>query len=1116
MKKFTKEDILNSAPVMIAVHDKDYNLVWVNAAYCERAGRSLSELKGKKCFHLWNFTEPCPNCPAARVIETGREEELEISPKGCGLDDQRYWLSRSGPIRDEHGEIIGTVEAKYEITARVEAREKSAAAIQQLDAANQQLEATNQELDATNQQLKANNQQLRAKEQQLLATNQQLSIRESDLRERVKEINCLYKIAQLLDQSIVEGSDDDLLKEVVETIADSWQYPEMTSVRLELGGERYETRDFVETKWRQREEIFAGDKKAEGLKGTDNVVLGGVVSSKALSREAHVSSPRGVKLIAERIGALEVFYTGEWDDAEGEPFLREEYDLVHNIARELGHWVERRKYREELERSRAMLARTEEISHIGSWEWDIEKDEVKWSRELYEIFQLDSSLPPPSYAEHPTIYPKEDMNKLHEAVEAAISNGTPYELELNGLRPDGSTRLCHVQGYAEKEEGKPVTKLYGSFQDITEQKAAQEALLKSEEKFRLLANNTVDCIWRLSLDGVFEYINPACEVLLGYSQEEILGTALSNYCSEENFALMTDEIATALSHLEDFEKKFLATQMIKRDGSTVEVEITAKILLGENGEPVAIQGVTRDVTEKRASEKEMARLMSAVEQSGEIFVITDTHGTMLYVNPAFQRVTGYSREEVIGKNPRILKSGKQDAGFYRELWSKISRGEPWRGRMVNKRRDGSFYTEEGVISPVRDEAGEIVNYVAVTRDITEELKVSAMLEQSQKLESVGRLAGGIAHDYNNMLSVILGYAEFAISSTDLNDQVRSDIEEIMNAAKRSSRITEQLLAFARKQTIAPEVLNLNETMESMLRMLHQLIGEDITIVWVPFGGIWPVKVDPSQIDQILANLCVNAKDSIDGVGKIIIETENVEIDEQYGADCLVAIPGDYVKLSISDSGAGMTAEIKEMIFEPFFTTKEIHTGTGLGLATVYGIVKQNNGFINVYSEPGEGSTFKIYLPRYLGVTDEKREEEDEKAISGSGETILFVEDEPALRVMGETMLNGLGYNAIAAGSPNEAISFAKEHKGGIDLLITDIVMPEMNGNELACHLKGLLPSLKILFMSGYTANVIVHHGVLDRGVNFMQKPFSRTQLSRKVRKILDSQYTGEDSSQDSS
>ncbi len=381
-------------------------------------------------------------------------------------------------------------------------------------------------------------------------------------------------------------------------------------------------------------------------------------------------------------------------------------------------------------------------------------------------------------------------------------------------------------------------------------------------------------------------------------------------------------------------------------------------------------------------------------------------------------------------------------------------------------------------------------------------KLQKQILQARKMELVGQLAGGVAHDFNNMLGVIIGQVEMALNEADQAQPLFNHLLEIHKAAERSADLTRQLLGFARKQTISPTVLAMNETVESMLKMLRRLIGEEICLTWLPGAELWKVKLDPSQIDQVLANLCVNARDAIAGMGKITIQTENVIFDEAYCADHADTAPGEYVLLAVNDDGRGMDRETLDKVFEPFFTTKELGKGTGLGLATVYGIVRQNNGFINVYSELGRGTTFRIYLPRHAANTEQMRKESCKPPIIRGNETILLVEDEPAILDMVKEMLETFGYQVLASPTPNLAIRISKEYSDEIHLLITDVVMPEMTGWDLSKKLTSLYPGLKCLFMSGYMENVIAHHGVLDEGVNFIQKPFSRQALATKVREIL--------------
>ena len=421
---------------------------------------------------------------------------------------------------------------------------------------------------------------------------------------------------------------------------------------------------------------------------------------------------------------------------------------------------------------------------------------------------------------------------------------------------------------------------------------------------------------------------------------------------------------------------------------------------------------------------------------------------------------------------------------------------------MKERSEPIFAMVKAVISESVDECRAVIVDITERKRVeTEKSKLENQLQQALKMESVGRLAGGVAHDFNNMLTVIIGHANIALADSNPAQPLHSHMEEILKAAERSANLTRQLLAFARKQTVTPKVLDLNATVGGMLKLLKRLIGEDIDLSWRPGENLWPIKIDPAQVDQILANLCVNARDSISDIGKITIETGNVVADECYCSHNSGFVRGDYVRIAVNDNGCGMDSETLAHIFEPFFTTKGVGEGSGLGLATVYGAAKQNNGFINVYSELYMGTTFTIYLPRFVGDVDHAPVEE---VIAKRGqETILLVEDEPAILNITSMLLTKQGYTVLAANSPLEAIRLAGEHAGEVSLLMTDVVMPDMNGRDLAEKLLSQYPALKRLFMSGYTADIIAHHGVLDEGVHFIQKPFTMLDLAAKVRETLD-------------
>jgi len=499
------------------------------------------------------------------------------------------------------------------------------------------------------------------------------------------------------------------------------------------------------------------------------------------------------------------------------------------------------------------------------------------------------------------------------------------------------------------------------------------------------------------------------------------------------------------------------------------------------------------------------RLSAAIEQSAESIIITDTVGTIIYVNPAFERISGYSRAEALGQTPRLLKSGQLSESFYQHLWQTLSVGQVWRGRIINKKKDGSLYTVDKIITPVRDERGLIVNYVAVGDDVTGKLHLEDQLRQAQKMEGIGRLAGGIAHDFNNLLTVINGYSEILLHRhPDFSDPVRQGLEQIKQAGQRAATLTAQLLAFSRKQVLQPQILDLNHLVANMEKMLGRLIGEDINLKTVLASDLGQVKADPSQIEQVLVNLAVNARDAMPGGGMLTIETANVTLDLDYVHHHVEVTPGEYVMIAVTDTGIGMSAEVKAHLFEPFFTTKEVGKGTGLGLATCFGIVKQNRGHIWAYSEPGQGTTLKIYLPRLRAEIKPVSEETRPKNLPQGTEKILLVEDAPAVRELTARILRQHGYTVLEAADGASALRLIQAQPDiQFQLLLTDVVMPEMGGQVLVDRLMVERPGLKVLFMSGYTDTTLAKRGIGLPNLTFLQKPFTPAALLGKVREVLD-------------
>jgi PAS domain S-box-containing protein len=538
-------------------------------------------------------------------------------------------------------------------------------------------------------------------------------------------------------------------------------------------------------------------------------------------------------------------------------------------------------------------------------------------------------------------------------------------------------------------------------------------------------------------------------------------------------------------------------------GKTITLLSSKLPLRDARGEIIGMLGTYLDITERKQAEASRDRLATAVEQASETIVITDTKGTILYANPAFEKTSGYTRAEALGQNPRVLKSGKQDAEFYRQMWAVLQRGEVWNGHFINRRKDGTLYEEEANISPVRDAAGKIINYVAVKRDVTHEVQLETQFRQAQKMEAVGQLAGGVAHDFNNILAVIQMQSSL-LKSDGLSTEQTELADGITESVQRAVALTRQLLLFSRREVFQPRDLELNETIAATTKMLKRMLGETIEMQLKLAAQPLFLHADAGMLDQVLMNLCVNARDAMPGGGHLLIETAGVELDELAVGQSVQARAGSFVRLSVSDNGGGIPPEILPQIFEPFFTTKDVGKGTGLGLATVFGIVQQHQGWINVYSEVGHGTTFRIYLPRLTGNVVVKPAPPALAAMRGGHETILLAEDDPALRVAVRKALSQLGYRILEAPTGVKALAVWQENRNEISLLLTDLVMPDgMTGKALAQRLLQENSKLKVIYMSGYSAEVVGKDFPFTEDVNFLTKPFPAQKLAQTIRDRLD-------------
>lgn len=797
--------------------------------------------------------------------------------------------------------------------------------------------------------------------------------------------------------------------------------------------------------------------------------------------------------------------------------------ISYLLKRRLNQELANLRQMEEMLRERGeFLKLATEASQSGAWEYRPAQGVIYFSEQWYLML----GYPPETRRgvnldELKIFLHPEDWSHVRDYTKSYLSGSDrePIQAEFRLRRYDGGWCWVFSKGrvVARGADGAP-TRIIGLDLNIQSIKDAREEIARSEARFRSLFISAPIPLANATMGGKIIAVNDRLVRTLGYTQKEIPDL---DYWWRLVYP-DPDYRYRAMSAWHDAVRRAVA------DGSAIqpgEYRLTCR----DGSVLTMIVGATRigdsflisffDITERKRAEE---MLRHSEEKFSKMFMMAPdfigitraADGLITDVNHGFEKISGWKRSEVIGRTSLDIDFWVDPSARARTV-EELTAGQEISYREIRfRRKDG---TEQlGIFSALIITIAQEPYIMFILQDITdkrrleeERRKLERQLSQSQKLEAVGVLAGGVAHDFNNMLGAILGYTELALDRIDAADPMRDYFVQILDAARRSADLTRQLLAFARKQTVAPVALDLNTAVEGTLKMLRRLIGENIELTWLPSSEWCVVKMDPSQLDQILANLCVNARDAITGVGKISIKTGIATFDEKScdaNVDCL---PGNYVLLSVNDNGRGMDQDVMNHVFEPFFTTKGVGQGTGLGLATVYGIVKQNNGFINLYSEPGLGTAFSIYLPRHEADAADRAEEEKEVIPRSRGENILMVEDDPILREMGQVMLQRLGYNVLAAATPGEAIALVAGEGTQIQLFITDVIMPEMNGRELADRLLKIRPGMKHLFMSGYTADTIVNQGVLAKGVNFLQKPFSMKDLAFKIRAVLDRPVAGE-------
>ena len=880
-----------------------------------------------------------------------------------------------------------------------------------------------------------------------------------NLKERVKELNCLYGISRLVVEA--DKSLEEILLEILNLITPSWQYPEITCARIIFKESEFITENFSETEWKQSADIIVSGEKA---------------------------------------GTVQVCYREGKPEIDEGPFLKEERELIEDLGRQLGAIIEHKQAEEALRESEERFRSLVETS--SDWIWEVDKKGV-YTYVSPRIKSILGYKPEEVLGKTPfDLMPAEEAKRVGDAFSLIIASQESFSaLENTNLHKDGHPVVMETSGVPFLNADGTFGGYHGIDRDITERKRAEEALRQSEEKYRTLFDTIADAIYVIDQEtGRILDVNTAATKMYGYDRDEWLKMKNVDVSAEpEKTSKATRKVP---DHIPIRYHK-------KKDGTIFPVEMGLAAFMYKGRQTII--GTSRDITERAKAEEALReseeQLRSITNTAKDAIIMMDDEGKISYWNPAAEEIFGYSAQEAIGKELHSLIVPEKYLDDFRKGFTEFKK--TGKGAAIEKtvelealKKDGTEIYVELSLSAIQHKGRW--QAVGIVRDMSEKKQLEDQFRQAQKMEAVGRLAGGVAHDFNNLLTVISGNADLALMSLDPIDPLRRDLEQVKNASVRAANLTGQLLAFSRKQTIQPKVLDLNSIAQDMEKMLRRLIREDIELDIVLLPDLWSVKVDRGQVEQVIANLTVNARDAMPEGGELIIETANVVFDEALPSLEVEITPGDYVLLSVTDTGCGMTEELKSQIFDPFFTTKAEGEGTGLGLSTVFGVVKQNDGYITVDSEPGLGTSINIFLHRVEGEAEDLSHKAVLNGLPGGTEIILVVEDEDEVRSMAVRILERSGYKVKSARSGPDALRICEEMEKPFDLIITDIIMPMMRGTELVKLVQDKFwPEVKVLYVSGYVPDVIVQQEILDKNVPYLQKPFAPTDFALKVREVLD-------------
>ena len=747
-----------------------------------------------------------------------------------------------------------------------------------------------------------------------------------------------------------------------------------------------------------------------------------------------------------------------------------------------------------LKSSQDSLAVAQQLAHLGSWAWDIAADDITWSDELLRIFGRERDSLDGTYEGFLQCVHPDDRDRVDDAVRKAMENRAAFEFEHRIVRPDGEVRVIHARGECVSDEiGRPI-RMSGTGLDITEER-------RLAEEGRRFWNLSLDLLAISDFGFNLQQANPAHKRILGYSEDELKAGPWLDLVHPDDRERVLAEVAKLTAA--NLEIGGIEIRIRCKDDSYRTLLCSATSDRDER----LIYTVAKDITEwKRAEEAE--RLAAIVESSDDAIISVSLDGTIKSWNRGAERLYGYSAAETVGRSIGMIMPSER----LRTLsMARVTKGQGVMGHhTVCVGKEGNHIDVSLSLSPIRDEDGRIIGASAIHRDISDRVqaqrdkeKLEAQLNAASRLESIGQLAGGVAHDFNNILAVIINYARFVADKVPAGSRAAQDVEEIRRAADRAATLTRQLLIFGRRDIAVPEMLSVNVVVAELDTLLQSAVGEHVDIQTRLDDDLWPVEADGSQIEQVLINLAVNARDAMPDGGRLTIETDNFEVDEAFARFHPDAAAGKYVRLMVRDTGTGMDDEVAQRVFEPFFTTKPNYEGTGLGLATVYGIVKSANGIIDLDSKVGEGTTFDIYLPATFVHAPVTKLAPEPGSPHANGETVLVVEDEDAVRDMAVRILGKKGYTVLNAGTGTEALAICAREKK-IDLLLTDVMMPKMLGTDLAKRIAGARADIRVLYMSGYGHEAVEQQALLD-GAHFIEKPFSAEELLLRVRRVLDSQ-----------